>query len=365
MDMPWCDFCTRADFESTRGFDGIRPAYLDLPLGTPVDEVLDLAEHHQYGRYGTETLRHYRGPGLNPTPWDAIVQVLEGPGLDQDCDGIYDPRYDILPWAAGPDDPFGGLAGQRKDTEALVGVQPGLGFRPFARPILVMIDAWPFLDPGFSHPDPDHYTNVVDHFTTRLPPSCPAPATAAQAAALVRARRGAVATLAYTDPGDPSFWFWTDPRLSKSFNGDTALQKSAFLREVGVMVDLDLDGVRDDLPLETQAVDEYGGGLSLNDPASLDTITAIVEAFENDLSFDRVRLHIEGDTHGLVAGVEPAEVTGLKKGDEASFTVLFRGTVPAREDDQVFQLRLNVLTDDDDLADSQPILVVVPGRSVK
>jgi hypothetical protein len=101
----------------------------------------------------------------------------------------------------------------------------------------------------------------------------------------------------------------------------------------------------------------------IDDPIDAD-LEAVVRAIRADFNFDRVRLQIGNDPHGLVAAVSPDEHRGLSAGDEASFTVTFRGTVPATDADQVFLLDLNVLTDEDDLADSKKILVVVPGRTV-
>ena len=69
---------------------------------------------------------------------EALYQSAAGFGYDQNCNGIYDPSDDVLPFQASPFDQFGGTAGERYDPSVPgTGDLGGNGFRQGAVPILV------------------------------------------------------------------------------------------------------------------------------------------------------------------------------------------------------------------------------------
>jgi len=145
-----------------------------------------------------------------------------------------------------------------------------------------------------------------------------------------------------------------------SVKPDPEYSMRRFLTQVGVQVDLDGDG---DLELPyVDGLDFYRLVETGEDPKLTAALDAVVTGIENEITFDSVTLVPTGDEHGLISEIRPARITGLSKGDTVRFEVVFRGVVPAVEHDQVFRMGLNVLTDDEDLAAYQDIVVLVPGR---
>ncbi len=69
---------------------------------------------------------------------EALYQAATGIGYDMDCDGNYDSSTDVLPFATGPVDAFGGgMGGWSSAATPGTGTDGGNGFRPGAVPILV------------------------------------------------------------------------------------------------------------------------------------------------------------------------------------------------------------------------------------
>jgi len=330
--------------------EGCKSLFVDVPLSTPKDAV-DVAATF-------DVVPWKRACWFSPAPYESFVQMFEGPGRDDDCNGIYDPKWDTRPWQAAPDDPFGGAGGQRLDDQANLGVRSGLGFRPFSRPVVLWFVGSQYTDPGAVHPLPEHYINVgigygwawdIEPWPVfrSTPKDCPSDADYLAAARAVN-DQGAVLV------GIRSEY----PDLSPESDPTWSMRR--FLSELDAKVDVDGDGTLD-LPFvdgaDIETLIEAG-----DEPAIRKALEGILTRIENEIAFDSVRLEPTGDTHGLLAQVHPERRTGLRKGDRVSFSVTFRGTVPAKDHDQLFRMGLNVLTDDDDLVAYQDILVVVPGR---
>jgi len=293
-------------------------------------------------------------------PYESMLQVLEGPGRDDDCSGGYDPAWDTLPWTAREGGPFKGEAGDRRSSSKAAGVRSGIGFRPFSRPVLLWFQGVQYTDPGVVHPDPDHWAHDVRRWPTSLhdlpyypwpvyssfPPDCPSDADYLRAAQAVRKHDAFVLGVLGTHDGVPEA---RRPTYSMT----------RFLSELDQRIDLDGDG-SEELPfleLDNIAADTAG-----EVPEFTAALQAALTRIENTIAFDRVRLVPHGDEHGLIASIDPPAHSGLKRGDRIAFTITFRGTVPALDHDQVFRMGLNVLTDDDDLVAFQDIIVIVPGR---
>jgi len=335
--------------------------YLDVPLSEP-------------GRFRAlvgprlgNLIYHQRvGSSFRAAPYEAFLQILEGPGRDDDCDGDYDPKWDTLPWRASPDDPFGGVAGDRVTTSEALGIRGGFGFRPFARPVFIWFQTVQYTDPGLVHPDPDHISHRVQDYGEnyhdiphhpypifrRTPADCPSDADYLRASQALRARDAFVLGIRGTHPS-----FVEGDATHTSYNIGYSMRR--FLEELDQPIDVDGDG-QTELPL--LELDLSVDRVPVEYPRLTRALSSVIEGVENSIAYDRVRLEVEGDPNGLISAVSPSAHEGLKRGDEIAFAITFRGTVPARDHDQVFRMGLNVLTDDDDLVAYQDILVVVPGR---
>ena len=82
---------------------------------------------------------------------EALYQSLTGAGYDQNCDGLYEPSTDILPFIASESDPFSGTAGGSGSGGGVIG---GLGFQAHAKPVIVYITDNPLRDPDRGDPTP-------------------------------------------------------------------------------------------------------------------------------------------------------------------------------------------------------------------
>lgn len=327
-------------------YNGLRPIRVGVPLTTRAANLADWFAANP-ADIDDNTVRF-------TAPYEAFRLLTTDAGIDTDCDGVYDEEHDVAPWTARPDDAFSGTAPGRIERDGGLGIRPGFGFRPFARPVFVWVGVLTYTDPGLVHPDPHHlmYEAKNDHDRigiTTLPEVCPAGATRTDA---VRTLQDIDATVLMIGAD------WSHQNPSASF--DIEYSVAGFLDELGAVADLDGDG--DVEPLYVRADIEQIRATG-EDPGAAALAGAALETIENDIDFDAVSLQVEGDTHGLVAAITPARHTGVRKGDDIAFTVTFRGTVPARDGDQVFKLHLNVLTDDADLVGRKDILVIVPGRT--
>jgi hypothetical protein len=220
------------------------------------------------------------------------------------------------------------------------------------------------MDPGFSTEDPLDPVNLFGR-VAREPPHhmdpngmrllsepplvCP---TAATMDEVVRALQDMDATLVATSSLGRFEW------------GYDAHAFALRLLEAGDWkADLDGDGDLEPLLLDLSRHRSSGG---VDWPMFLRDIDAAVgavpEQLNHEIRFERLTLEVEGDTPGFVAQVDPRVAASVDADGKVTFRVLFRGVVPARADDQVFRLALNVVADDRDRVARQEILVVVPGR---
>ena len=77
------------------------------------------------------------GPGSG---LEALVQVAQGHGYDQDCDAGWDAKTDIRPFATSSSDPFGGtVAGADDSATPGTGSIGGVGFRKDSKRVIVLI----------------------------------------------------------------------------------------------------------------------------------------------------------------------------------------------------------------------------------
>ena len=124
--------------------------------------------------------------------------------------------------------------------------------------------------------------------------------------------------------------------------------------KTGSMADTDGDGAADDL-----LVFQWNGSSSTLRSTIVNAITDLVESVQ----FTTVELQVD-DPYGFVTGVSPSSysLSGAPNGQVIKFTLDFLGAIPAGEEDEIYNLTLNVLGDGTVLLDSLDIYVVVPGR---
>lgn len=255
---------------------------------------------------------------------EALYQGLSGVGFDQDCDNVYDSSTDVRPFIASASDAFGGAGGSSySSASAGGGVIGGFGFRDYALPILVYATDATMRDPDTGY---------------GVPPAC---ANSAGSSDVVAA---ALDTGAYL--------------IGITVNTTAAqAQMIDLATKTGSYADTDGDGMADDRLVFNWS----SGGAS----ALRKTIVEAIGDLVSSVQFSSVSLQIEGDEWGFVTDVSPSSyaLSSSASGQEVTFSLSFRGTMPATTEDQLFKLTLNVLGDGTVLLDTYDIYVRVPGRS--
>ena len=86
---------------------------------------------------------------------EAIVQVAEGKGYDQNCDKTYDEYYDIRPFAASKSDAFGGGGGELvRSGVPGTGTNAGIGWRNGSKRVIVLVVENSIRDHSYGDPMP-------------------------------------------------------------------------------------------------------------------------------------------------------------------------------------------------------------------
>jgi len=263
---------------------------------------------------------------------EAIYQTLAGTGYDQNCNGSYDAATDVRPFLSDPADVFGGAGGQGYNP-ALPGGDTlgGVGFRPYALPIVVYATDADMRYAGGPYPTPGGCTDASN-------------ADIQNAAAAIGAKLIGICV----------------NNAANSFNCTARSTMETIAAQTGSYVDLDGDGVMDQ-PGELLVYDWSGNNANFRN-----TIVSAIDDLVNTVQFQEITLEIEGDDQGFVVGIDPAVYypQGAINGDVINFTLSFRGTDAAAVDDELFQLTLNVLGDGATLLDSLDIWVLVPGVQI-
>jgi hypothetical protein len=267
------------------------------------------------------------GGGDGPeSSMEAMYQAASGVGYDQNCNGSYDSSYDVKPFIATADDPFGGGDGQFYDsTDESTGELGGFGFNDYALPIIIEATDNFLRDPENGYgapggcPGDAGFSDVVD-------------AVGDLGAYLIQVDVATYGTLGLPQMND----------LAEA-TGSTA--------------DTDGDGIANDL-----LVYAWTG----SDDDFRESIVNAISDLLNSITFDKVSLEIDGDTWGFVYAIDPAyydDFAAEDNGEIVEFTLYFRGMVAATTNDQLFDLKLVVLGDDEIALDKLDIIVVVPGTS--
>jgi hypothetical protein len=104
------------------------------------------------------------GPGSG---YEAIAQVADGDGFDQDCDGAYDGGTDVKPFKSRSSDAFrGAVSGTENSGTPGTGSRAGVGWRDGSKRIVVVLAENSFRDREESHETPTGSCSAV---ATRAP----------------------------------------------------------------------------------------------------------------------------------------------------------------------------------------------------
>jgi hypothetical protein len=263
----------------------------------------------------------HNGDDLPESTLEAIYQAVTGIGYDQNCNGRYDSTTDVKPFIASASDPFGGSGGSAGNASGS-GTVGGMGFRPYALPIIIYATDAELRDPDKG---------------SSSPRGCPGDAGSNDVIAATNSLGAFLIGIAVN-------------------NRSVGTQMDQLANATGSLADLNGDGI-----VNEELVFEWNGSSS----AFRTTVTSAIEDLVSSVRFSEINLDIEGDENGFVVDIEPDTYTlsGAVTGEVVEFTLLFRGTVAETEEDQIHKLTLNVFGDGTVLLDTQDIYVVVPGTS--
>ena len=266
---------------------------------------------------------HYGGDGPE-SGMEALYQGMTGEGYDQNCDGNYTGNTDVRPFIASPSDPFGGTGGEAQTGGVGGGDIGGFGFRDYALPILIYATDYDLRDPESSYGSPGGCFQDAGHTD------------------VVNAAVDLGAYLIGIHVGN----YTTTPRN----------QMRTLAQETGSYADTDGDGLQDD-----ELVFQWSGSSASLRNTIVDAITALV----GSVRFSEISLEVDNDPYGFVVGVSPETyaLSDTASGQSVEFTLDFLGAVAATEEDQVYNLTLNVIGDGSVLLDTMDIYVLVPGSS--
>jgi len=269
------------------------------------------------------TVRLHNGVDLPESTMEALYQGATGAGYDQGCDSTYQSNTDVLPFIADASDPFAGLGGEARSPLGTTGDIGGFGFRAGSLPIMVYATDAELRDPDAGSPTPngchiDAGSNDVI---------------------------GAV-----NDIGARLIGISIRDRSMENQMNNLADATNSY-------ADTNGDGVAS----ERLVFHWNGTGAA----TFSNQVTTAIEDLVNSIQFSTISLEIEGDDWGFVTGVTPENynLEGAANGEQIAFTLDFLGTIAATEQDQYFQMSLNVMGDGATLLDSLDIIVVVPGTS--
>ncbi|MBN2798423.1 MAG: choice-of-anchor D domain-containing protein [Deltaproteobacteria bacterium] len=107
--------------------------------GHPFRVIHLLSSDEQSLVHAAEGLQMNYGGDSWGSGYEALYQVALGKGLDMDCDHVYEPAVDILPFRTDENDAFGGVSGQSYDASVPgVGERAGVGWRTGAKHVVLI-----------------------------------------------------------------------------------------------------------------------------------------------------------------------------------------------------------------------------------
>lgn len=297
-------------------------------FGTTGDKVYDLVQPVTSSTSSVQStlsgLSVHNGVDGPEGSMEALYQALSGAGYDQNCNHSFDSGKDVKPFIASGSDPFNGGGGQNYNSGVPgIGTGGGMGFRPYALPVIVYVTDNYMRDPENGYGSPG---------------GCPGDAGQSDVVAATASLNATLIGIAVTST-------LAVPQMNTLSN-----QTNSF-------ADTDGDGAADD-----KLVFQWSGsGAATLRTTIVDAITDLVDS----VAFSKITLQVEDDDYGFVKSVDPEEYTlsSSANGQVIDFDLTFRGAVAAGETDQTYKLTLNVFGDGTVLLDTLDIYVLVPGRS--
>jgi hypothetical protein len=302
-------------------------------MGSPGDYPFVMRQQLTDDVAEVETQMGYLQPnGGNDSPEstiEAVYQTLTGAGYDLGCNGTFDRDYDVKPFIASKDDPFGGAEeGVYDETVSNTGDRGGMGFRSGALPVVVYAT-------DLYMRDPDSTNGTLN----QTPGGCPGDAGSTQVAE-VAVESGAVLIgfdVSYTGSTTAPF---------------AGMEELAWLS--GSVGDLDGDGTAEETLV--YHIDQYSSTFVTEFRENL------IQALTYVLSvpFDEVSIETSGDPHGFLVGTEPEYYLNVAPNAAMSFFVTVEGVVKPAVDDQVFAIDFQVLGDGVIDLGTERLVIVVP-----
>jgi hypothetical protein len=267
------------------------------------------------------TLETHHGGDAPESSMEAMYQALTGVGYDQNCDGVYNPATDILPFLSSASDPFSGSGGEAWDG-SISGGGPGggMGFREDTLPVLIYATDNYMRDPEAGYGTPGGcsrdagFSDVVS-------------AAEEAGARLI----GVAAEDSYP--------------LAQMY--DIAASTDSYF-------DADSDGTAD-----TELVFLWTG----TSEDFRNTVVGAMEWLLGGVHWGRVALEIVGDSYGFITSIDPEAYEDIVIGVDGTtleFTLHLEGVMPAMADDTIYVVTLELYGDDTTLLASEPLIIMVP-----
>ena len=248
---------------------------LDVPFALQVSQTAD----RDLMQAALATTVIHNGRDAPESDLEALWQGVSGTGYDLDCDGVFTPGIDVLPFIASPTDPFGGLAGAAGTSGS-----GGFGFTQGHLPVIVYAT-------NSELRDADN-----PRFTT--PGGCPRDAGMTDVVAGMEAIGAKVVGVA----------------VNQSEVSYTFAQMSSLGLRTGSVADLDGNGTLE------PAVFAWSG----TSETFRNTLVASISQLIGAMIWQRVWLEVD-DPWGIVTNIDPPDRSEVHSGDTVRFEVSLVG----------------------------------------
>lgn len=273
-----------------------------------------------------KTMSSLVAAGGSGSGYEALFQAMTGRGYDENCDMRLDVTFEVPPFVSEPGDAFGGTSGDRYDpADTSTGLLGGAGFRLGAYPLLVYIGDVVPNEPGINTA-----ANV-----------CGAPSTSRRATS-----SDVLAVAAATGTRIMGIYAAGDAL------GNMADHMTELAYASGALYDGDGDGEADE-PLVFSAEEPE---------VMVDATISGISAAVSGGGFGEVVLELANDEYGFLLQTQPPVMQDVAASSSLAFDLTFQGAVPARSDDQIFEVTMRLIGDGATYLSERPLLIVVPGE---
>ena len=289
------------------------PAYADLPFRLKQQITTNTGSVQS----ALSALYVRNGWDWPESSMEALFQVAQGAGYDQDCDDNLDSTTDVppfIPVASGPyQDAFNGTVSGIYNS-SLPGQIGGVGFRNGSVPIIVYTTDAEMRDPDIGYP---------------APPLCSDPAGSSEVQSAVNNISGKLIGVGTT--------------------ADPIIQMNNLANSTGSVADIDGNGSPE--PLVFQGTSG----------ATVDFVIDGITALSNSGTFD-LTLEVDDSPYDFVTSISPTDYPDVAVGTEVTFEVTLYPSVAQSTSDQVFIFPMQVMGDSTSvLAEWELVIVVLAG----